>query len=185
MYVNISQTNIYSCYWVFRDGKICFFLNMAFLITIDKWVESNHHCFSHNTNWLFKGFALAAITPNYSHHLESVRGSVFNPSDCKQDVWESYEWINMRLCGECGYEGRNMRPVIPVGLMWVWVHTEKAWSPNSRFTEKHVLLFCLSAGARRCKVWKNLDFLKRFSRQTQRKISLKLKWCFLSYFVVL
>lgn len=136
-----------------RDGKICFFLNMAaLLIAIDKWVESNHHCFSHNTNWLFKGFALAAITPNYSHHLESVRGSVFNPSDCKQDVWESYEWINMRLCGECGCEGRNMRPVIPVGLMWVWVHTEKSKSKQQIHGETCFVV--LSFSRRETTFWK-------------------------------
>lgn len=45
------------------------------------WAGSNHHCFSHNTNWLFKGFAQDTITPNYLSHLETVR-----VCSCKQEV---------------------------------------------------------------------------------------------------
>lgn len=46
------------------EKKYLLFKRPPTLIASDMWAGSNHHCFSHNTNWRFKGFAQTTVTPN-------------------------------------------------------------------------------------------------------------------------
>lgn len=120
----------------------------SLLITIDAWTSPNHHCFSHNINWVFKGFTHGAITPNYS--LQWSQSGVLFPSYStgKQDVsnWFSRNFVDRVVTNE----EVNKTLIIPVGQKGGVAMSTASY--NEAYSWKPIFM-CLSADTWRCKTW--------------------------------
>lgn len=59
---------------------------ISLLIATDKWANANHHCFSHNTMWTFKGSFPGMLMTLSAPHVESLFSTL---SGCKQQAFKS------------------------------------------------------------------------------------------------